>query len=223
MAPRKERDSRAYRSSTAGVRLRGVVEQVVLEPACPARRRPPTRPRRPSPASSLVASASSPAPSSAEPGVLDELGEVAVVGDEVGALLDAGLDLAARARRCPWPRRRAGSPSSPSSAPGTCVESSADDAPVLVGGGGHEVEAAADLLQGRGDDVEGHLVEPGPVGLLGEAEALAHGGQGDPVDVVDGGRPGRAGRGCRPRRSAWASWPAGEKSSSSSSWPAMPR
>ena len=60
---------------------------------------------------------------------------------------------------------------------------------------GHQVEDVSDRLQRGGQDVEGHLVEPRGVGLLGEAEALPHGGERHPVDVVDRRRPGQSRQG----------------------------
>ncbi len=54
------------------------------------------------------------------------------------------------------------------------------------GGGGHQVEDVADSLERRGDDVELHPVVAGLVVLDGQPEALAHRGDGDPVDLVDG-------------------------------------
>ena len=80
---------------------------------------------------------------------------------------------------------------------------------------GHEVEDVAHALEGRGEDVEGHLVEPCGMPLLGELEPLGHGGDGHPVDVVRRRRRRRAPASVACRRTLWAAFPAGEKSSSS--------
>jgi hypothetical protein len=55
---------------------------------------------------------------------------------------------------------------------------------VLLRAGGHQVEDVAAGLQGGGDDVEGHGVVAGVVGLDDEAEAFAHGGDRHPVDGI---------------------------------------
>ena len=58
--------------------------------------------------------------------------------------------------------------------------------PVLVGIAGHEVENAAGVLEGRGDDVEGAEVVVGFVAFALGVEALEHHIAGDAVAVVFG-------------------------------------
>ena len=80
--------------------------------------------------------------------------------------------------------------------------------PVIGGLGRHQVEDGADVLHRARDDVEVGLIRSGVGQLDGHSEALAHGGDRHPVDVVLGAhahpaRPGRAGparsgRQCRP-------------------------
>ena len=123
-------------------------------------------------------------------GVLDQVVEVAVLLRELGTLGRAGLNLPLGADQTPGRR-------------GTqrldvAVERRRDlghagreRQPLRICVGGHQVEDVADPLKRGGQDVEGHLVEPGGVGLLGQAETLLHRRDGHAVDVVDRGRLGQ--------------------------------
>jgi len=51
---------------------------------------------------------------------------------------------------------------------------------------GHQVEDVADPLNRGGQDIEGHVIQPGGMDLLGHAEALLHRRESDRVDVVHG-------------------------------------
>ena len=116
-------------------------------------------------------------------GVLDQVGteqmrteqirKVAIGGGELDALGCAGLDLPLRAHQalgCGRTQRLH-----------VAVEgrwdlghASRERRPVRLCLGGHQVEDVADRLKWGGQDVEAHLVEPGGVGLLGQAETLGH-------------------------------------------------
>ena len=103
-------------------------------------------------------------------------GLVAGLGDRRPDLA-AGGDVAARARQA--------------QAPGVLVQRPGDGAqgggevvPVLLGGGGQVVEAVAQGLDGAVDVVEGAQVLAGVGEVQAHTQALAHGGDGDAVDVV---------------------------------------
>ena len=61
-----------------------------------------------------------------------------------------------------------------------------DSRPVVLGGGGHQVEHAAQALQRGGEVVEVGVLFARVVEFEVEREALDHGGLGDLVDGVDG-------------------------------------
>ena len=116
------------------------------------------------------------------------------------------------------------------SALGTLLMRVAMTAHCVGGVGGHQVEDAADALDGRGDDVQRHLVQARGVDLLGQGQPLLHAptrspgrcrrpGTPAPARPASGGagpsgrrgRPGRSrrgprrGRGCPCRSRRWGS------------------
>ena len=129
----------------------------------------------------------------------DQRGEVPVVRREVGALLDALVDLAAGghvtlvasgeqrllvlAECC----RQLGHPGG-------------ERRPARLGVLGHEVEDVAQVLQRGRDDVERHLVEAGRVDLLVQLEPVAQRGDRHAVDVVDRFDVGQGGQGLPAQR-----------------------
>src|SRR5690606_11457450 len=69
------------------------------------------------------------------------------------------------------------------------VEAARDVLPRLDRSGGHDVEDVAQVLHRRVDVVQLPQALAGLVQLELQADALAHRGQRDPVDVVDGFQP----------------------------------
>ena len=91
--------------------------------------------------------------------------------------------------------------------PGTLLSRVAMSRPLLGGVGRHQVEDAADVLDGGGDDVQRHPVQARGVDLHRQAQPLRMAARVTAVDVVDRGQPRRARRACR-RRSG-GEWPRG--------------
>ena len=167
MAPRKWRESELVALAAAGVGLGGAVEQLVAQAA----RRARGRPRRAASTRSLEVGCA-PRRSRRRPPALapgEQRGEVAVVGGEVGALLDAGLDLAAGGHVALARARRAGWPSSCSRAAGTLVMRVAMTPQSSFVAVGMRSKTSRTSCSGEAMTLSAISSSPARVGLLGEA------------------------------------------------------